>query len=78
MASNQNESFVIFIYDDIQWKTGRGGMAGINFGNGINHFTIPGSQTPSILNIEETSNVGVPGIWIFQVNDGKYTVYMTK
>ena len=65
---------MIFIYDDIQWTShGDEAVAGVNFGNGMNHFTIPGSRTPSVLNIEETSNVGVPGIWIFRVDDGMYT-----
>ena len=60
---------MIFIYDDIQW-TSRGAVAGINFGDGMHHITISGSQTPSIVNIAETSNVGVPGVWIFRVNEG--------
>ena len=45
-------------------------MAGINVGDGINHVTIPGSRTSSILNIGETSNVGEPGVWIFRVDRG--------
>ena len=77
------ESFVIFLYPDkrIQWTTGdaSGGtdglggteaLAGINAGDGINYITIPGSLTPSIINITQTSNVGIPGIWMFKVNEG--------
>ena len=70
MASSQNESFVIFVYVDIRWTTRA--LAGVNAGDGINHITIPGSLTPSILDIEETSNVGVPGRWIFKVGEGMY------
>ena len=47
-----------------------GAVVGINVGDGINHVTIPGSRTSSILNIEVTSNVGVPGTWIFRVDRG--------
>ena len=65
----------------MQWTTGydSGGInglngteaaAGINAGNGINHITIPGSLTPSIINISQTSNVGIPGVWIFKVSKG--------
>ena len=68
MASSQNESFVIFVYVDIRWTTRA--LAGINAGDGINYITIPGSLTPSILDIEETSNVGIPGRWIFKVGEG--------
>ena len=59
----------MFLYADIEWTSGGGAVAGINAGDGINHVTIPGSRTLSILNIEETSNVGVPGVWIFRVGE---------
>ena len=75
----------MFLYADkrVQWTTGdsSGGsngfggteaLAGINAGDGINFVTIPGSLTPSIINITQTSNVGIPGIWMFKVNEGKY------
>ena len=77
------ESFVIFLYVDmrIQWTTGdaSGGnnglggieaLAGINAGDGVNYITIPGSLTPSIINITQTTNVGIPGIWMLKVNEG--------
>jgi len=83
------ESFVIFLYADgeIQWTTGdaSGGtngfdgdeaLAGINVGDGVNSITIHGSQTPSIINITHTSNVGIPGVWIFKVNEGKSFGYV--
>ena len=59
----------MFLYADIQWVSTA--LAGINAGDGVNHVTIPGSRTSSILDIEETSNVGIPGIWIFKVGGGK-------
>ena len=60
----------MFVYADIEWTSSAGALAGINAGDGVNHVTIPGSRTSSILNIEETSNVGVPGVWIFRVGGG--------
>ena len=78
-------SFVIFIYPngEIQWTTGdnSGGIdgfggveavAGINAGDGVNNIIIPGSQTPSIINITQTSNVDIPGVWMFRVDKGIY------
>ena len=57
---------MIFVYDDIQWaEYGYEAVAGMNAGDNVNHITIPGSMTSSILNITETSNVDVPGVWIF-------------
>jgi len=68
------ESFVIFLYahNEIQWTTGdfSGGieaLAGINAGDGYNYYTIPGSQTPSIVNITQTTNIGVPGVWMYNL-----------
>ena len=83
LATTAADSFVILLYADgeIQWTTGDdpngtnglGGteaLAGINAGDGVNHITIPGSLTPSIINIAQTSNVGIPGVWIFKVDGG--------
>ena len=70
MASSEYDSFVIFVYDDIQWASDDGALAGINAGDGVNHITLPGSLTSRILDIEETSNVGNPGVWIFKVGEG--------
>ena len=85
LATNQFESFVIFLYNDggIQWTTGDdsggsnglGGIqatAGISAGNSIDYVMIPGSRTSSIINIDKTSNVGIPGLWIFKVGTSTY------
>ena len=72
LASSHNGSFAIFVYDDIQWPTTASdeALVGINAGDGINHITVSGSLTPSIVNIEETSNIDVAGIWVFRVGEG--------
>ena len=65
----------------IQWTTGdsSGGvsglsgtavLAGINAGDHIDHVIIPGSLTSDIINIARTSNIGNPGVRIFQVGHG--------
>ena len=83
LATNEFESFAMFLYDDggIEWTTGdrSGGVnglggneavAGISAGDGVNVITIPGSLTPSIIDIDNTSNVGIPGVWMFKVGTG--------
>ena len=81
LATSESQSFVIFLYVDLQWTTGDsslgvdglGGieaLAGINAGDGVNSVTIPGSRTPNITNLVMTSNVGDPGVWIFKVGQG--------
>ena len=88
LATSDSESFVMFLYSDLQWTTGvfsfwfRGfgrneALAGYNAGDGINSYTIPGSQTSEILKLSRTSNVGIPGTWIFKVGKGTYVSYKT-
>ena len=61
------------MYDDIQWPTPDGkALAGINTGDSINHITVPGSLTTNISDIEETSNIDIPGVWVFRVGEGNH------
>ena len=72
---------MIFLYADgeIQWTTGdasggangMGGtpaQVGFNAGDGVNYAAVPESRTSEIINITTTSNIGIPGVWAFQVN----------
>ena len=73
MASSQYESFVMFLYADIQWANYYyGSLAGIDAGDGFNRVIVPESLTPNILNVDEASNIGIPGVWIFKVGEGMY------
>jgi len=82
LATDGLQSFVIFLYADgeIQWTTGdasggSGGLGGtpaqvgFNAGDGIRYAAIPQSRTNEILNIASTSNIGVPGIWVFRTDE---------
>jgi len=75
LATDGVEIVAMFLYGDIQWTAtnpNSHGMihaiAGVNDGDGINSFTIPGSLTPNIMDIIETSNVDIPGIWMLPLN----------
>ena len=81
MITDQVKSFVIFHYADgeIQWTTGdaSGGsdglggteaQVGFNAGDGVRYASVPGSQTPDIINIDLTSNIGIAGVWAFRVD----------
>ena len=87
LATNEFESFVFLLYNDggIQWTTGdnSGGVnglggyeaiAGISAGgfSRSRYIIIPTSGSPNILNIDKTSNVGIPGVWMFKVGTGLY------
>ncbi|XP_031573725.1 protein mesh-like [Actinia tenebrosa] len=81
LISNGRHSFVRYNYDSIVWTTGTasGGDAqglggtpaqcGFNAGDGIRYFTIPGSRTDAIRNLTKTSNVAMPGVWMFRIDN---------
>ncbi|NXG81761.1 TECTA protein, partial [Stercorarius parasiticus] len=91
LTTDTKTSLIILNYWDIQWttgaasdgdaETGLGGTpahAGFNSGDDTNFYNIPGSQTEAIINITQTSNVNVPGRWVFQVDDFKVTGVPTE
>lgn len=81
LVRNEEKSFVIFNYLRIQWTTGSNSLgdpltglggstaqAGFNAGDKRNYYSIEGAQTPDVINLTLTSNVGIPGKWVFQVD----------
>ena len=46
---------------------------GFNAGDGERFATLPGSRTEAVLNLNSTSNVGGPGLWIFRVDGDNVT-----
>ena len=67
IAADQLMTFVFFIYHDIQWG-GDGANIGFAAGDGIRSFMVPGALTNQVLNIDEGSNVGVTGVYIYRVD----------
>ena len=61
-----NMSYVAFVYGDIQW--GAGAQIGFNAGGGNIYFSLPDALSSSTLNITQLSNVGSPGLFIYQVD----------
>ena len=59
-------TFVFFIYHDIQW--GDGANVGFNAGDGTRFFMLQDALTNQELNIDEGSNVGVTGVYIYRVD----------
>ena len=44
-------------------------QAGFDAGDGISYTNLPGSLTDDVLNLKIESNVGVPGRWLYIVNN---------
>ena len=72
-------------YNRLEWTTGdfSGGIGGLggteaqmgfDAGNLTDNWSHPDSQTPAILDLVTTSNVGEPGVWRFSVRSGAPTV----
>jgi len=74
IATNGRASFVFFIYSNIEWGTAN---IGFNAGDNVGSFMVPGALTSQTRNIENGSNVDIPGLYVFRVDqrfvfDGKY------
>uniref|UniRef100_A0A914QBN4 Uncharacterized protein n=1 Tax=Panagrolaimus davidi TaxID=227884 RepID=A0A914QBN4_9BILA len=80
LTTNGDNSFVIFLYNKIQWTTGSasngdanglGGtpaQVGFDAGDGENRYMLNVSCTNDVLNVNNLSNIGVPGEFVFQVD----------
>ncbi|RNA04016.1 sushi domain-containing 2-like [Brachionus plicatilis] len=73
LASNGNVSFTIFNYEKLEWSFNLYsyifGQVGFNFGDGSRSLSLPGSLTENVLNLANDSNIGVPGRWIYRIDD---------
>ena len=57
----------MFLYHDIQWSSGT--TIGFNAGDGVHYYTVPESlTTDGVLNLDSTSNVDLPGMYIYRVD----------
>ena len=66
IVADQQMTFVFFIYGDIQW--GDGANIGFDAGDGTRSFMVPHALTRQALNIDDGSNVGVTGLYIYRVD----------
>ncbi len=82
-TGNAGDFDVQFRYDRLEWTTGdaSGGVnglggtpaqAGYDAGDNVNYFSLPGSRTADVLNLQNTSNVSAatPGLWEFAIRNG--------
>ena len=81
LANDGTHSFVIFLYNQLQWFAGTasggdrclgiGGFpakVGFDVGDGETFYTVPGSCTPNVQSVGWTSNADAPGKWVFRVD----------
>ena len=86
IALSEDDTYAIYLYADgfMQWTTGdiRGGVSGLggagalvganrmDRGNGVD-FSLPSSQTCSIIHMPSRSNVNVPGMFVLRASERK-------
>ncbi len=67
--SASNSSFVYFFYGEMEWgEFSNIGFDPPRFESGSESFMIPIALTNATVNIETTSNVGMPGVYVFRVD----------
>lgn len=62
-------SYANFVYSNIGWT--QGAEAGFSNGNNYDYFALPTSGTGNIMYLEEYGNTGIPGEWMFKMDDKK-------
>ncbi len=67
--TNGHDSIIALLYQALEW--GPRAQIGFNAGDGNRSFTVPGGLTPATLYMQSMSNVGQPGLFVYQV-DGKH------
>ena len=73
MATDEEMTYILFLYGDIQWsrsgyynKTAR---IGFDSGRGGTSYNLPQADSDdTILDLENMSNIGRPGIFAFRVD----------
>jgi hypothetical protein len=76
LITDEKHSFAMFNYGGLGWsKEGNymysgltDAVAGYNAGDNVNFYAIPGSMQPTILQVAQTTNVGLKGRWMFRVD----------
>jgi hypothetical protein len=69
LATDGNKTFVLFLYQDIQWRYGHRTAIGFSAGDRTRFFNLPESiDFSKRLQLESLSNVGRPGTFIFRVD----------
>jgi hypothetical protein len=67
IATDGSLTFVLFLYQDIQWSIAS--SIGFNSGDPNRFYNLPESQLRNlVLDLEMFSNIGRPGIFAFRVD----------
>ena len=72
LATDGSSAYALFLYQDIQWNSNRQVTIGFNFGDFIRGFNLVSPEMTNnqfvLLDIENASNVNIPGAFYFRVD----------
>ena len=70
LAVSGNLTFALYLYDDLQWSRGGRAFAGYIVGKGKDSIILNRSleDAAKLENLDSTSNVGKPGLWVLQID----------
>ena len=68
LATDSVQTIAVFIYHNI--SCGDGAQIGFNAGDGYTSFMFPEALSNQTLSIDERSNVGEPGVFVYHI-DGR-------
>ena len=68
IATNGSATYVLFLYRDVQWSNAATSI-GFNAGDGVRGFNLEKTSSSNDFgDIESTTNIGIPGAYIFRVD----------
>ena len=73
LATDGEQTYALFLYLDIEWGSSSTTI-GFNAGDQGRFFTLPESLTNGVLDLESTSNVGTPGMYVFRIDQRRVTI----
>ncbi|XP_071797059.1 uncharacterized protein [Asterias amurensis] len=72
LVTDGAQSFVIYNYKEIRWAAAGSqatAQVGYNAGDGDTYHSVAGSLTDDIVNIDERTNIGTRGRWLFSLSN---------
>lgn len=66
LATDGTRTIATFIYEDVQ--LGSGAQIGFNAGDGFTSLMLPEAFSNQTLNINQRTNAGEPGIFVYRID----------
>lgn len=64
---HEPRSYCLFLFDRLEWSEGAESV--VQSGDSTTSIALPGSGTEGVLQLKQLSNVGQPGLWMYQIGE---------